>query len=198
MVSPAAPRDLITVELANHSIDFAPQIRVYDGNLRIVNWGEKAGPPASPSASRAVRRPIPPVHRGLDANPCSGQYVLTVKPQQAFDAYEPNDDILSARRIGIGEDIHANIMDADDSDFYSFRSPRKGTVAIDIQNSSSTLIPAITLYTGERRRNLGFGPELRQPGANLQHTMKVEKDLMYYVQVWSQAGTSGAYTLRVN
>jgi hypothetical protein len=88
-------------------------------------------------------------------------------------------------------------MDAEDTDFYSFVSPRKGTVSIEIRNTSTTLIPAVTAFNTDRR-NMGFGPELRKPGLGLHHTIDVEKDQLYYIQVWSQAASAGSYILRVD
>jgi len=197
VITAAAPRDLVAVELANHSIGFAPHVRIYDANLRIQSWGEKTGQPGE--SIRLVGGPAPNSSLYISVateDSKGGQYVLSVRPLRAFDAYEPNDEIMSSRRIALGQEIHANIMDADDTDYYSFQSPRKGSVTIDIRNDSDTLIPAITTYNNDRH-NLGFGPELRQPGSGLHQTLNVEKDLTYYIQVWSQAGSSGAYTLRV-
>jgi hypothetical protein len=198
IVTPAAPRDLLTIELENHSINFSPRLHVYDASLRVQGWGEKSG-----RAGESIRvSGGPPPNSSLyiavtpdDASP--GQYVLTVKAQKAYDSYEPNDDIMSSRRITTGEEINANIMDAEDTDFFSFVSPRKGTVAIEIRNTSATLIPAVTTFNPDRR-NMGFGPELRKPGQGLHHTIDVEKDQLYYIQVWSQAASAGAYTLRVD
>ena len=198
LIAPAAPRDLITIELANYSIGFAPRLHIYDSNLRLLSWGEK-GAHAGESI-RVVGGPPPntAIYIAVSADDANGgQYVLSAKPQKAFDAYEPNDDIMSSHRITMGEEIHANIMDAEDTDYYSFQSPRKGTVTVEIRNGSDTLIPAITTYNNDRR-NLGFGPELRKPGLGLHQTIDVEKDLIYYIQVWSQGGTAGAYTLRVD
>jgi len=198
VIAPAAPRDLITVEVVNHSIEFTPRVHIYDANLRLLSWGEtSAGKGESvritggPAPNTAVYVAI----SGADAH--NGPYVLKVTAHRAFDSYEPNDDIMSSRRIAPGEEIDANIMDAEDTDFFFFQSPRAGTVSIDIRNRSQTLIPAITLYNGERR-SLGFGPEIRKPGLGLHYSLQVEKDKTYYVQVWSQAGSAGAYTLRVD
>jgi hypothetical protein len=198
VVTPAAPRDLLSVELANHSIEFAPRLHVYDENLRLLSWGEKTAHRGD--SIRVVGGPAPnsTLYISIAASDGhSGLYVLSVKPQKAFDRYEPNDDIMGSHRITMGEEINANIMDAEDTDFYSFQSPRKGTVTIEIRNRSDSLIPGVTTYNTDRR-NMGFGPEIRKPGVGLHHTIDVEKDRIYYVQVWSQAGSSGAYTLRVD
>ncbi len=198
IVAPPSPRDLITIEMVNHSIRFPPQLHVYDSNFRLLSWGE-----ASVSAGESIRvQGGPPPNSTVfisisSADPrMGGLYVLTARAQKAFDAYEPDDEIASARRIGVGEDIEANVMDGIDNDYYSFQSPRTGTVSIDIRNRSDTLIPAIATYNADHR-NLGFGPEVRKPGASLHHSIAVEKDKTYYVQVFSQAGSAGAYTIRV-
>jgi tetratricopeptide (TPR) repeat protein len=198
VIAPAAPRDLLTIELANHSINFAPRVHVYDQDLRLLSWGDVT---ARPGASITVSGG-PPSNTVLfisvtaaDAN--GGQYLLTVMPQKAFDKYEPNDDLQRARRVSIGEEIAAGIMDGGDSDFFSFQSPRRGTVIIDVQNRSNTLIPALSMYNSDHR-NLAFAQEVRKPGADVRYVLDADKDALYYVQISSQSGTAGAYTLRVD
>jgi hypothetical protein len=123
-----------------------------------------------------------------------GSYSLVARALKAFDAYEPNDQTFDASKIETGQAIEANIMDAQDTDYYSFVSPRTGTVNIEIQNRSTTLVPALTTFTSDTRYS-GFGPDVTKPGAGLRHTMAVQENLTYYVQVWSQADTAGSYTL---
>jgi hypothetical protein len=198
VITPAAPRDLLSVELAIHSIGFAPRLHIYDENLRLLSWGETTA--RSGDSIRVTGGPAPNSAVYVSVSPSDsrgGLYVLSVKPQKAFDRYEPNDDIMSSHRITMGEELAANIMDADDVDFFSFQSPRQGTVTIEIRNRSDSLIPGVTTFNTDRR-NMGFGPEIRKPGLSLHHTIDVEKDRIYYIQVWSQAGSSGAYTLRVD
>ena len=198
VISPAAPRDLLLIELANHSIEFAPRLHVYDETLRLLSWGEKSARAGESIRIMGGPPPNTPLYIAISATEThGGLYVLTVKPLKVYDPYEPNDDIMSSRRISMGEEVHANIMDADDTDFYSFQSPRRGTVTIEIRNESTTLIPGITTFNADRR-NMGFGPEIRQPGQGLHHTIDVDKDRIYYIQVWSQAASAGSYTLRVD
>ena len=198
VVTPAAPRDLLSVELTNHSIDFAPRLHIYDENLRLLSWGERTA--HGGDSIGVVGGPVPNSALYVSVSASDGHggvYVLAIKPQKAFDRYEPNDDIMRSSRITMGEEVNANIMDADDTDFFSFQSPRKGAVTIEIRNHSDALIPGISTYNTDRR-NMGFGPEIRKPGLGLHHTIDVDKDRIYYIQVWSQAGSSGAYTLRVD
>jgi hypothetical protein len=129
-------------------------------------------------------------------NESTGHYTISMKAMRAFDTYEPNDQIFSAPKIATGQPIEANIMDAQDTDYYSFVGPRTGTVTIEIQNRSTTLIPAITTF-GTDTRQSGFGPDVSKPGSNLRHTIHVEENQTYYVQVWSHNDTAGDYTLKI-
>jgi hypothetical protein len=119
-----------------------------------------------------------------------------VTPQHAFDGYEPNDEIFNSRRVEISQEIQANIMDGTDTDYYSFIAPRTGQVNVTIRNRSTTLIPALTTFSPEMR-NIGFGPDLRTPGATLRHTFDVVENQMYFLQVWSENSTAGDYSLIV-
>jgi hypothetical protein len=197
IVAPPAPRDLLAIELTNHTSTFVPRLHVYGGDMRLVGWGEKIGQPGE--SLRVVGGPAPNSNLYIsvsagDSN--GGNYVLTVAPLKAFDSYEPNDDIAMARRIGVGQDVSANIMDSEDSDYFSFVSPREGTLKIAIRNRSESLVPALTVYDSDHR-NMGYGPDVKKPGLDLEHAINVQKDAVYYVQVWSPAG-SGAYTLRID
>ena len=79
-------------------------------------------------------------------------------PQKAFDGYEPNDEIYNARPINLGMPVEASIMDPADTDFFSFVSPRTGTVSVVIDNRSITLIPASAhssrIWCGEDSRHV--------------------------------------------
>lgn len=197
IVAPPAPRDLLAISITNHTANFSPSLHVYDANFRLAGWGEKTADPGESIQVTGGPAPNSNLYISISAaNGKGGLYVLTVTPQKAFDSYEPNDDISMARRIGVGQDVNANIMDGEDTDYFSFVSPRQGTVKIEIRNGSATLVPAITVYDADRR-NIGYGPDLKKPGLDLQHTISVEKDAVYYVQVWSPAG-AGAYTLRID
>ena len=196
--APQAPRDLLAIEISNLSGTLAPGVAVYDENTNL----DERGPDQADRGSNLTRYVAPPPNsvnyvrvRGISNT--SGRYTLTVRSMKAFDQYEPNDDILSARKIPLHQPIEANIMDAQDTDHYAFVAPRTGKISIDIRNRSATLVPALTTFAPDMR-NSGFGPDLRTPGANLHHTITVEAFQMYYIQVWSQGNSSGDYTLTVS
>jgi hypothetical protein len=197
VTTPPAPRDLIAIEITHHSTTLAPVLKVFDEEQRITNWGKfvrDAG-----SNLRQVIAPPPNTTLYLQVSgygSSAGAYTLLVQPLKAYDNYEPNDDIYHASRITPGTTILAGIMDADDTDYYSFVSPRTGTVSVQIANRSTTLIPALSTFYPDMRSS-GFGPDVRTPGMNLRHIMEVRENQVYFIQVWSQANTAGDYSLIV-
>jgi hypothetical protein len=197
VTSPPAPRDLLVIRLENRSKTLAPRLSVYDEEGAILPWGKDVNQPGASLTQYLAPQPNTTLYLyvyGFGSS--SGAYTLTVKTLKAFDAFEPNDDIYSARQIALGREIEANIMDADDIDFYSFIGPRNGTVAIDIGSRSGTLIPALSTF-GPDMRLSGFGPDIRTPGASLHHTLPVREGSTYYIQVWPQAKSSGEYSLKI-
>jgi hypothetical protein len=195
VATPPAPRDLISIEIVNQSAALIPGLKIFDGERRITDWGKTMRDPGS--SLRQTIAPPPNATLYLEVSgygASAGAYTLSVKPRKAFDAYEPNDDISNARRISVGTAVAAGIMDADDTDYYSFASPRTGTVSILIANRSTTLIPALSLFQPDMRPS-GSRDEVRTPGVSLRHTMETKKDQIYYVEVWSQAKTAGDYSL---
>ncbi len=197
VTSPPAPRDLLAVHLENHSKTLAPRFTIYDENGVIVPWGkDQEQPGGSPTEFLAPKPNATFFLHVHGQGSTAGAYTLSVTALKAYDSYEPNDDIYSATKIRLAQEIDANIMDQDDTDFYSFVSPRTGTMTIDIGSRSTTLIPALSTFTPDMRSS-GFGPDVREPGAALHHTIPVQEGSTYYIQVWSQGKSSGDYSLKV-
>jgi hypothetical protein len=46
-------------------------------------------------------------------------------------------------------------------------------------------------------RSSGFGPDIKTPGGNLRHTLDVQENQTYFLQVWSRSNTAGKYSLLV-
>jgi hypothetical protein len=196
--APPAPRDLVAVEVANHSGTFAPRLHVYDDKFRSQDWGDKSE--RAGGSLKVLGGPAPNASLRLSITSEDGKgglYLLTVTPLKAFDRYEPNDEIMGARSISIGEEISANVMDNADTDFFSFLSPRKGSVNVEFRNRSNSLVPVLAVYNKDRR-NIGFAQDAVKPGSNLRHTIDANKDEMFYLQISSQSGTAGPYVLRVD
>jgi len=197
-VSPAAPRDLLAIEIRPEADTLEPTLRIFDAEQRILDFAPApAGGPGKAIAVYLSPQPNTAFYLQVSgAHNTAGAYTVSVRGLKKFDSFEPNDDIFSAGKLTVGETAEANIMDTDDTDFYSFESPRTGTVTIDIQARSTTLIPALTTFSPDRR-NTGFGPDVRVPGGSLRHMLQVEEHRTYFLQVWSQARSSGEYTITV-
>jgi hypothetical protein len=195
-VTPEPPRDILQVDVENldHSLELG--IRVHDMEMAresgrvVLGAGESARRYLSEAPNTAIYLQV------WGARDTSGHYRVTLHAMKAFDALEPNDDIFSAHRIDVGQSYEANIMDSDDTDYYAFESPKNGTVTIEIRNQSPTLIPALTTFSSDRR-NTGFGPDIRKPGDPLTHSIEVQEHRTYYVQIWSQAHSSGRYSITI-
>lgn len=197
LIAPAAPRDILGVEIENRSKTLVPVLVIYDSGDRRLDWGKEERQPGSSLVQ--YMSPAPNTTLFLNVHGyenTGGAYTLAVRPLKAFDQYEPNDDILSARRIAVGEPIHANIMDGEDTDYYSFVSPRAGRVTVKITNRSATLIPALSTFQPDMRPS-GFGPDVSTPGGSLSQALEVRDGETYYLQIWSREDTAGEYELTV-
>ena len=195
ITTPPAPRDRIAVEITNRSTTLAPVLKIFEEEGRITNWGKIVREPGASLEQIIAPPPNATLYLSVSGYGSSaGAYTLVVKPLRSFDSFEPNDDIYNAPRITMGTAISAGIMDANDTDYFSFVSPRTGSVSITITNRSKTLIPALSTFYPDMRSS-GFGPDVRTPGLNLRHTMDVQVNQIYFLQVWSQSETAGDYSL---
>jgi tetratricopeptide (TPR) repeat protein len=197
ITTPPAPRDQLRVTIEPHSPELSPALRIFDSERRLTSM--TADVKESGNTLNYLFAPLPNTTFYLQVSASghsSGNYTLKVVPLRAFDNYEPNDDIFNARRIELGRAIEANIMDSEDTDYYSFIAAHTGPVNVTIHNRSTTLIPALTTYSSEMR-NTGFGPDIRTPGAHLRHSFDVVESQMYYIQVWSENNTAGEYSVTI-
>jgi hypothetical protein len=195
--TPRPPRDRISVAVIGQSATLIPRMRIYDERGTLVT-GVKEG--AGPGAS--VRFDFSPPPNTLyyvqvdGVSGSSGAYTLTVNALHAYDVYEPNDTILTATRIALGQTIDANIMDRDDNDFYSFLSPVAASVSIDVVSHSNTLLPGLQTFAPDLH-STGFAPDPKAPGDSIHYGMQLEANQLYYVQVFSKSDSTGPYTLVV-
>jgi len=197
VATPPAPRDLVVIDITNRSNTLRPGLNIYNSDGRLIQGSRSDVQPGQSVAERLSPAPNVILHLEIfGAGHTSGSYVLTVRPQHAFDSYEPNDDLYSASKIEVGRTIDGNIMDGEDTDYYSFVSPRSGEVEIDLQNRGPTLLAGVATYSQDMKQT-GFGPDVDDPGGSLRHKIKVEKGATYFVQVWSRASTAGQYSLTI-
>jgi hypothetical protein len=193
--TPRPPRDRIAIEIANRSGTLIPRILLYDDGGNLVTGLKEAHAPGE--SLRFDFSPPPNSFYSLHVDGVSGtsgDYALTVSSLRAYDVYEPNDTILSATRISIGQTIDANIMDADDTDFYSFLSPVATSLTIDLVSHNDTLVPGLSAFAPDRR-NIGFAPDVKGPGGSIHYAMQLEANQWYYIQVFTKNDTTGPYSL---
>lgn len=196
-ITPRPPRDRISVAVTNKSTTLIPHLRILDADGKLIGGVREASAPSESVRFDFSSPPNALYHIQVDgASGTSGAYVLSVSALRAYDIYEPNDDILNATHITPGQSIQANIMDASDTDFYSFVSPVAGSVNVDVTSRDGTLVPGLSTFAPDLH-STGFGPDVDKPGAPLQYVMKVEANQTYYLQIWGKNDSTGAYSLTV-
>jgi hypothetical protein len=196
-ITPRPPRDRISVAVISQSVTLIPRMRIYDQNGNLVTGLKEATNPGggvrfdfSPPPNRLYYVQVDGVSNS------SGSYVLTVSALHAYDGYEPNDTILTATRIVPAQTVEANIMDSDDTDFYSFVSGVAGTVKIDVVSRTDALLLGMGTFAPDLQ-NIGFAPDSKAPGKAIHYQLQVEANQLYYLQVFSRNDTTGPYSLVV-
>jgi hypothetical protein len=195
--TPRPPRDRISITVSAQSATLIPRIRIYDDHSSMVTGLKEA---LAPGASLRYDFSPPPntlYYLQVDgASGSSGAYTVIVSALHAYDVYEPNDTILTATRIALGQTINANIMDGADDDFYSFVSPVAASVSIEVVSRSNDLYLGLETFAPDLH-SIGFAPDPKSPAGSIHAAMQLEANQLYYVQVFSKNNTTGPYTLVV-
>lgn len=196
--TPPTYRDVMHIELQNLSTTLDPHLELFDGTKASIGStsnttaGGDVGYDfvAPPTAKFSVR-----VSSHYKAN--NGVYTLRIVPKKAYDAHEPNDDILSARRIAEATPVKAGIMDKYDADFFSIAGAAGGerTLVLTIANASATLHPRIIVYDAAKTE-IG-STQNTTAGGDLNYTIKTPKGPVYLRVSDHYASDGGDYTLTV-
>jgi hypothetical protein len=194
ITAPGPPRDSLKVSVRNTSTTLMPMISLYDANKnRFFEDGPFTG-----GADYAASMTAPPGEVRYIAiwgrNGSTGTYVLTAEPQHAYDRYEPNDTILQATPIGTNQNIEANIMDNQDVDFYKVQAASNKLTA-HVSNKSTSLIPMITLYDGQKNSITENGSFTG--GGDFELSCDATAGQTYFVAIWGRNNSAGAYALIV-
>jgi hypothetical protein len=72
-------------------------------------------------------------------------------------------------------------MDPDDTDYYEFKTSKRGNVVVSVVNRSTTLIPGIEAFDSDFS-SVG-GDSAHTPGANHRYTFPSQANAVYYVQI---------------
>lgn len=190
-------RDVAIVRLENLSSTLQPWFKIYDANRSgLIEIGDRN--PGALSVEHALTlQPGKPIYvqvGGLSSS--TGKYKLSVTPQHAFDALEPNEDILSASPARVGEDIAANIMDDQDSDWLHFTGAPQKPLMVTLENLSTTLRPDVRIYNSNKSEVTHQYDGT--PGANLSFPLPPQAGTDFYVQVgYFAVSSAGKYKLSV-
>ena len=194
--SPPTFRDLVRIRIENRSTTLQPGIHLYDAQKTAVDQQENGTSGANLEHTMSVQPDTTYYLQVYGHWRTTGAYTLTVSPLRRYDASEPNDDILHAKPIATGQGIQADIMDAQDVDYFQFKTGAAATVRISIDNRSTTLQPGIVLY--DAQKSAIDQRETTTSGANLEYSASVQPNQTYYLQVYGHWHTGGAYTLTVS
>jgi hypothetical protein len=196
--TPDTHRDLIRIELQNRSTTLEPRLELFDaektsrGEVHKTTQGADVSYAfiAAPATTYLVRVSN---YYGESV----GVYLMRVAAVKAYDAHEPNDDILSAKEIAVAAPVTAGIMDDHDIDYFAVSSGEKeDTLRASVQNRSTTLQPEVALY--DSAKALIGSAHNTTAGGNASYAFKVKPKTTYYVRVRDYyTSAAGDYTLTV-
>jgi hypothetical protein len=197
LITPPAPRDVLTFEVTTASATLEPGIRIYDSEMRPMEEGRALSRPGKPVKVQLALPPNRPLYVQVwGGNGTTGRYVLRGSSTHAFDAYEPNDTLATATLVHLGSTTHASILDGKDIDTYLVESPVATTLTAEVLEHSRSLAPALTFFGPDKNR-LTVEPRKTVFEEWLKYQFTAQAHQRYYIQVSSEKGTSGEYTLKV-
>jgi len=197
--TPEAHRDWIRIELQNRSTTLEPRLMLYDAQK--THLGTQLKKTAGADLTYGFVAP-PKTKYVVRASNYYGEsvgvYLIRVVPAKAYDAYEPNGDILKAKAIDVGTTLEAGVMDGHDHDYYVIKTGDvEANIRIDIENRSTSLHPEIGLYDANKT---WLGHQLNKTaGGDTSYTFKAKANAKYFVRVrdyYSEA--AGDYTMTVS
>jgi hypothetical protein len=147
--TPPDHRDWVRIELKNLSTTLEPNIELLDSAKASLGAVRNTTPRgdlvhefvAAPSTTYSFR-----VSSYYGA--ATGVYAISATPVKAYDSFEPNETVLTAKRITQSVPVLAKIMDKADVDYFvvDAAGPSERKLRLVIANNSTTLHPAATVY----------------------------------------------------
>jgi hypothetical protein len=197
--TPETHRDWIRIEVQNRSTTLEPRIQLFNAEktylgeqYKTTSGADVAYSFVAPPGTKYIARVSNYYGKNL------GVYLMRVVPTKAYDAFEPNDDILRARAIEIGSDIEASVMDGGDSDYFKIETGSDAApLVISVANTSTTLRPQISLF-GANKASLGQQYNTTA-GGDISYAFEAQPQAVYYIRVRDYYGkAAGSYSLTVN
>jgi hypothetical protein len=189
--APAGPRDYMRLRITNTS-RVAVHVQVFNPDKAPIGNAD-----GEESADVTYEFPVVPggTHF-IEVRPRfaqGGAYSLVVSPTRSFDAFEENDSILTAKEIGVGRAIDANVMDTKDTDFYKFQA-RGATTVVALENASDSLAAALSVTDSDKAP---VGQASGEEAANVRYSFESKPGSTYHVQVSARYSRGGKYSLVV-
>jgi hypothetical protein len=197
--TPKTHRDRIQIELQNRSTTLEPRIRLYDAEK--TSLGDRYKTTNGADMVYSFIAPPETTYIARVSNyygKSTGVYLLRVVATKAYDAHEPNGDILHAKPIEIGNDVDASIMDGGDADYFKIVTGDEATpMLVSVANTSTTLRPQITLFA---RNKATLGQQYNTTdGGDISYAFEAEANATYYIRVRDYYGkAAGSYTLNAS
>lgn len=188
-------RDRVAVKLENLSASLRPWVTEFDQAKVQVEENYNSTPGADLGLTVSMEPGADYYFRIGGSSESTGHYKLSVTPLQAYDLYEPNDDILHPTPINLGQRLEANIMDAADVDFYKTTNVAGKTVTVHIENGSATLRPAVEVFNSAKQHVTDNYNST--PGADLDLSFEAQPGQSYYVKVFGSSSSWGIYRLKI-
>ncbi len=194
--SPETHRDRLRVEVQNRSATLEPRLELFDAEKTSLGANHKPTAGADLTYAFVAEPATRYVVRASNAyGNSTGVYLMRVVATRAYDAQEPNDDILHARSIGVAAPVAANIMDRNDVDFFAITAGKsEATLIASVKNRSTTLQPELAIYRADKAL-LGTQANAT-PGGDTSYAFKVAPNETYYLRVRDHySSAAGDYTL---
>jgi len=197
--TPETYRDWIRIELQNRSTTLEPRLMLYSAQK--AHLGTQLNKTHGADVTyRFVGAPNTKyiVRASNYYGETVGVYLIRVVPANAYDEYEPNGDILKAKKIDVGSTVEASVMDNHDMDFYVIKTGNdEANVRIEIENRSTTLRPEIGLYDANKT---WLGHQINKTGGgDASYTFKAPPNSKYYIRIRDYYGeAAGDYTMNLS
>jgi outer membrane protein OmpA-like peptidoglycan-associated protein len=184
-------RDIVVLRLENRSTTLRPEIKVYNAD-RSQLFDKYDGTPGASVEQSMSLDPGQTIYVEVTPYGSSGAYQLSALAQKAYDANEPNDDVLSATPVKFGDPIEGSVMDDKDADWFHVTAPMSGKVSVVLENLSATLRPDVKVFS-QLKSQIAEKYD-GTPGAGLDFTVDVEPGKDFYVEIVPY-GSIGKYRL---
>ncbi|MFI4933534.1 MAG: OmpA family protein [Caulobacterales bacterium] len=184
-------RDIVLVRLENKSTTLRPEFKVYNAD-RSQLFDKYDGTPGASVEQPLSLDPGQTIYVEVAPYSSVGAYQLSAIAQNAYDANEPNDDVLTATPVKFSEAVEGSIMDDKDFDWFHVSAATSGKVTVVLENLSSTLRPDVKVYSANKSQIIEKYDGT--PGADLDFNVDVDAGRDFYVEVVPY-GSIGKYRL---